>query len=385
MDVEKQTTRPIRILHVPDSMDRAGIETWLLHVLRHINRDRFKMDFLYHTDRTCDYDDEILSLGSNIIPCLHPHVPCIFAANFRRVMRDWGPYDVVHSHVHHFSGFVLKMAHRAKVPLRISHSHNDTSSIEGRSGWVRHTYLSLMKRWIDLHSNLGLAASQKAAIDLYGPDWRSKAHRRILYCGVDLSPFLSPCDAKAVRTELGIPSRAFVIGHVGRFDRQKNHEFLIDVFFEVLKREPGARLLLVGDGTLRPAIERRMIPTPVSDRVMFLGSRPDVPRLMRGAMDVFLFPSLYEGLGLALVESQAAGLPSVVSDVIPEEADVVKPLVRRLSLSQPASSWAEEILAHRATRNTQHNQEAIDLVLQSPFNIDRCVKSLEQLYEAPGV
>jgi hypothetical protein len=103
------------------------------------------LDFLVHTDHPCDYDEEINSLGSKIIPCLHPSRPWTYGRNFLRILREHGPYDVVHSHVHYFSGYILRLSHRAGVPLRISHSHIDSTSREAHSGIVRHAYLSLMK------------------------------------------------------------------------------------------------------------------------------------------------------------------------------------------------------------------------------------------------
>lgn len=161
------------------------------------------------------------------------------------------------------------------------------------------------------------------------------------------APFRVRPDSTIVRGELNIPPGTFVIGHVGRFHPQKNHNFLISRFTDVVTREPSTLLLLIGQGELEGDVMRRVKREGLSDHVRFLGVRPDVPRLMMAAMDVFLFPSLYEGLGIVLLEAQAAGLLSVVSDVIPEEADVVKPLVIRLPLSQTPDFWAGRILACR--------------------------------------
>jgi glycosyltransferase involved in cell wall biosynthesis len=179
---------------------------------------------------------------------------------------------------------------------------------------------------------------------------------------------------------LGIPPDAFAIGHVGRFSQQKNHAFVIDVFSELIKLEPKAFLLLTGDGELRREIEKKVLEVGLSQRVLFLGSRPDVPHLMQGIMDVFLLPSFYEGLPLVLIEAQAAGLPSVVSDVIPEEAAIVKPLVRRVSLSEPAVEWAKAIRVHRDVVEKHTRSEALAAVKQSEFNIRCSVDSLAQAY-----
>lgn len=375
----KPSKRSIRILHVVGGMVRGGIETWLMHVLRHIDRDRFRMDFLVHIPHQGAYDEEIRALGSQVIPCLHPSQPWLYAHNLKQILPKYGPYDIVHSHVHHYSGYVLHLAQQAGVPIRIAHSHNDTSSLQAKAGLYRRLYLALTQRWIFHHATLGLGCSRKAVADLFGPNW-DDPRWRVLYYGIDLTPFQG-VNSVAVRAELGIPTDAFVIGHVGRFVAQKNHKFLVEIAREVRKREPRMCLLLLGEGSLRPDIEQQIRAVGLSDHVIFAGVRPDVARLMLGAMDIFLLPSLYEGLGLVLIEAQAARLPCIFSDVVPEEADVVKAMTRRLSLSQPASEWAEILLEHRNAGSAMRQADALSLVQTSPFNIETSVKQLENIYE----
>lgn len=370
----------IRILHGGGAMNRGGIETWLMHVLRHIDREHFRMDFLSHTTRHCDYDDEILAMDCKIIPCMHPSQPWNYARTFRRIMHEHGPYDIIHSHVHHYSGYILRLAYQAGVPVRIAHSHNDTSSRQAQAGLWRRMYLRLMKRWIDRYATVGLAASRQAAAALFGPNWNTDLRWQCLYYGIDLTPFRDIVNPIAVRAELNIPQDAFVIGHVGRFVEQKNHTFLVDVAAEVAKREQRMFLLLVGDGSLRPAIEQKVAQAGLANRVIFTGVRPDVSRLMLGAMDVFLLPSLFEGLGLVLVEAQAAGLPCILSDVVPAEADVVRPLIRRMPLSQPASVWAKAVLAAQKATAITTQTGALGAVEKSVFSIQTCVKQLEDIY-----
>jgi glycosyltransferase involved in cell wall biosynthesis len=373
---------PIRILHVLGGMVRGGVETWLMHILRHIDRDRFHMDFLVHTTQPCAYDDEVRALGSKIIPCMHPWRPWLYARNLKRVLREHGPYDVVHSHVHHYSGFVLRLAQQPSVPVRIAHSHNDTTQLQAEATLLRQGYLTLMKRWISRYATVGLAASRKAAVALFGPVWEADSRWRILHYGIDLTPFRNPVAPAAVRAELGIPAEAFVMGHVGRFVKQKNHAFLVDIAAEVARREPMMRLLLVGDGPLRPTIEQRVAQAGLTNRIVFAGLRSDVPRLMLGAMDVFVLPSLHEGLPVVGLEVQAAGLPFVLSDVVAEELDEVKPLVRRLSLSLPASAWAEAILAVRDAAPAITQPEALHMMEKSSFTIQASVERLEEAYLA---
>ncbi len=371
--------KPIRVLHVVGGMNRAGTETWLMHLLRYIDREHYRMDFLVHSAQPFEYAEEIEALGSRVIPCLHPARPWRYARNLMRILREDGPYDVVHSHVHHFSGFPLYLARRAGIPVRIAHSHNDTTRLDGCARAARLAYLRLMKHLIRTNATAGLAASRKAAAALYGPEWEDDPRWRLLYCGIDPEPFRHRTDRARIRAELGIPSDACVIGHVGRFQEQKNHGFLVEIAFEIAKREPRMRLLLVGDGPLRSQIEQKTAQLGLTDKVICAGVRADVPRLMSGAMDIFVFPSLYEGLGLALVEAQAAGVPCISSDVIPEEASVVGNLVRQMSLSRPPSEWADAVLAMRDI--VFDRSKALKNVETGVFNIETSAHALCGFYK----
>lgn len=371
---------PIRILHVVrGGMWTGGIEMWLMNVLRHIDRERFRIDFVVHSEPD-PRADEIRALGSSIIPCSNPRRPATYALNFRRILRQHGPYDVVHSHPYPYTGYILRLAHQSGVPIRVAHCHSDFSRIEETASTLRRIYFRTMKLWIAQNSTLVLAASREAASSLFEESWELNSRRRILYCGIDLEPFRSTVRPASVRAELGIPMEAFVVGHVGRFTEEKNHAFLVDVALEVAKREPTMRLLLVGDGPSRPAIERRAAQAGLADKVVFAGMRSDVPRLMRGAMDVLVLPSLREGLPLVGLEAQAAGLPSILSDVISEELDVVNPLIWRLSLSQSASIWAETILAARGSALPSARQEAFSSIEGGGFDIASSVRKLEDIY-----
>ena len=367
-----------RILHVVGGMNAGGVETWLMNILRNIDRNRYRMDFLVHTVQPGVYDEEIRSLGLQVIPCLHPRRPLAYARNFGRCLRQHGPYDLIHSHVHLFSGYVVQLARSVGVARRISHSHNDTS--RQRRGPFNRLYRAMMRRWLRQHSTERLACSRQAATALFGDIGKSEQLCRVVSYGRDLSPFRSPIDKSSVRDELGIPVDAFVVGHVGNFTEQKNHLLWIEVAREIARRDPNARFLLVGDGELRPIIERKVDKLKMADRFVFAGTRTDVPRLMVGATDVFFFPSLWEGLGLALVEAQAAGLPCVIADVVPPEADVVGSLLRRLPLTSSPPAWADAILDAGAARPQLKGGQALAQVENSSFNIEAAVKRMELIY-----
>lgn len=370
----------IKVLHVLGGLDRGGVETWLMHVLRHIDRDRFQLDFLVSTTRECAYDREAKALGSLIIPNPDPHNPLLYALNFMRNYRKYGPYDIVHSHVHHYSGFVLFLSRILGVPIRIAHSHNDTRVAESNNSIFRKIYLHLMKKMINTCATHGIAASSLAAEDLFGMDWERDQRWKVLHCGIDLEPFKKVVDRAKIRRELGIPTDAFVVGHVGRFVEQKNHSFLLDIAANVIKSSKDVYFLLVGDGPLRPAMEQKAKVLNIKDKVIFTGVRQDVPDLMLGAFDLILFPSLHEGLGIVLIEAQAAGLHCILSDVIPKEVDICKDLITRLNLTLPITLWADNILRMKYQIYRTKRNKYLDILERSPFNIVNITNRLLEIY-----
>jgi glycosyltransferase involved in cell wall biosynthesis len=238
-----------------------------------------------------------------------------------------------------------------------------------------------MEWCIHHYGTMELACSNKAGAALFGTFGADRRPWSILSYAIDLTPFGTWTDPSIVRKELGIADDALVVGHVGRFDHQKNHTFMIDIARELGRRAPNMVLLFVGDGPLRNVIERRVAEAGLTGQVVLTGVRSDVPRLM-SAMTVFLFPSLFEGLGLVFVEAQAAGLPCVVADVIPKEADVVEDLIIRMSLSQPASAWADAILAATQVRRWVSPHQALAGVRASPFGIHSSAERIEELYSS---
>jgi glycosyltransferase involved in cell wall biosynthesis len=271
----------------------------------------------------------------------------MYARNFFRVLRQYGPYDVVHSHVHYFSGYIMALAMLAGVPQRIVHSHSQTLVVDERASLPRRCYVLCTAALIRILATKGIGVCDLAAANLFGVDWRSHKKFSVSHLGIDMEPFRVPLNRSDVRQALGIDEGDFVVGHVGRFCEPKNHDFLLDVGAELVKREPRTLLLLVGDGPLRPRIKSKIRRLGLEQRVKLLGVKSDVPRILRGAMDAFVFPSLYEGFPLALIEAQAAGLPCIVSDRFTREATVTKELVTTLSLNDSPAAWAECTLKSR--------------------------------------
>jgi glycosyltransferase involved in cell wall biosynthesis len=331
----------MRVLHVVGGPNRGGAETWLVQVLRRLDRDCYKFDFLVHSNEHYAYEDEVVSLGSRVIRCLSPNNLPRYAMNFRRVLKEYGPYDCVHSHVHDYSGIVLALAAFNDVPIRVVQSHLDSRPVDALAGTARRIYLKVMRQLIARYATIGTAVSAKAGDCLFPPNWRSRGNWRLDPLGIDLEPFMVDVDRARVRKSLGIPDGALVIGHVGRFQEQKNHTFLADIAAQFLRIRPDAVFVLIGEGSLRPAIEARVNEEGLARNFLFLGVRSDVPKLMKGAFDAFLFPSLYEGLPLTVLEAQAAGLPCLISDSVSSEGDTR--LVFRESLSNSPEVWAERL------------------------------------------
>lgn len=368
------------IVHILGSLGRGGIETWLMNVLHGSSELRARTVICLvgkPNPSANDYYSDVQDMGIPVyhVPFTYAGFP--FVVRLRRFLREAAP-RIVHSHLNYLSGWVTLAGFLEKIPVRIAHYH--IAYPLAHRTLLRRGYISLV-RGLEARTASRVLGCSRLALESYPrKQTQRKRLEQVLYCGIDLQPFGERADSREVRTELGIPANAFVVGHVGRFQDQKNHTFLIDIFAEIVKREPRAGLLLVGDGPLRPSIEEKVHNLGLAERVIFSGVRDDVPRLMKAAMDVFLLPSLYEGLPVTGIEAQAAGLPFVLSDVITEELDIVEPLIRRLSLSQSPSEWAEAVLQTRGLRNEVPAGEALTLMRASSLNVNVSVKELQETY-----
>ncbi len=372
------SAKRVRVLQVIHGLVPGGIETWLVNVLRSIDRDRFQIDFVTSTEKPCFYDDAVRELGAKIHFCPAPKSPWVYAPALHRTIRR-EKYDVVHAHLDHYGGFVLRVAQAAGVPIRIAHSHSDTSRKQAQAGAARKIYLWAMKRWLKRSATLGLAVSEVAGKSLF-PQWGQDLRWKVLHCGVDTQIFHER-PTEDVRAQFGIPPDAIVLGHVGGFREPKNHRFLIEIAAQALRQNPKVRLLLVGDGPLRPAIQEQVQGLGLEHQVIFTGYYPDSRIPLRDVFDVFLFPSLWEGLPLAVVEAQAAGVPCVLSDRISTEVDVVTPLITRISLDQTAEQWAKAVLGAAAT-NLPADYDPLAEVETSGFGMRDSVKALQDIYAA---
>ena len=369
-----------KVLQVVGSMHPGGVETWLMHIMRSVNARDFEFHFWVSESNEAVYDKEIMSLGGHVHRSSGPHKFFRYAREFQSVVRTAGPFSVLHSHLYWYSGQLMRLGYEAGIPVRIAHSH--TASQAPLWNFLRRGYQSLMRTWIMQYSTHRLAASKKAADALFGCP--PKRPVEVLYCGLDFDRFMGPHRADEVKRELGIPAERKVIGNVGRFVPAKNHAFIIDLFAYIIARGTDAHLLLIGDGPLLSIIKARVQSRGLSSRCTFAGLQTKLPPLY-SAMNVFVFPSEREGLGLATLEAQAAGVPVIASTVVPTEVDIIPGMVEHLPLAVGASRWAE-VVDHRIKESRPRTGKEVSLLRSSRFGLQTSLEALTKLYcEAPAL
>ena len=370
----------IRVLHSVGHLLRGGIETWLYQMLQRFDAGRYEHHILVRTEEEEPFTAAFRQAGFRVLPCLNYSNPVKYRANLRRIIEQNGPYDILHVHGSNPNGLLaLFFAKRLGIATSIVHSHNDLKPLLEKRGIPYRSYVGLTSRGIRLLADRGFAVSARAAESMFGPAWKKDKRWHLLYCGIDFEPFAQP-PASELRRNLGIPDGAFVVGHVGRFHEQKNHEFLLRIASEVIRKCPEAHFLLVGDGPLRDQIVTQVKKQGFEHCVTFVRDTRSMPQFMLSAMDCFVLPSRYEGLPLVSVEAQAAGLPCFLSDPITRELVVDSGLVRFLSLDCP-EPWAEAILDARGQR-THDAHEHLKQFYASKFNLHRCASLLGDTYKS---
>lgn len=358
---------PIRILQSVNIMDRAGLESMLMNYYRNIDRDCVQFDFLTHRSQKGAFEDEILEMDGKVYhaPRLYIHNLPSYRKYMRELFSDHSEYRVIHSHIDAMSYFPLHEAKRNKVPIRIAHSHSSKLDRD----------LKYPIKYYALKSMRSVANLNCACGKLAGEFMFNTSEYRIIRNAIDLEKFAYSEDKRLnTRKQLGI-SNEFVIGHVGRFCYIKNQLFLLDVFKEVLKYRTESRLILIGKGPDEQKIIDKALELGIRDKVQLLIDRKDVDLLYQ-AMDVFVMPSLFEGLPVVGVEAQANGLPCVISDSVSSEI-YLSSSIKQIPLSCGAEKWAEEILNSDKTRNINATRE-----LQSAgYDIKVEANNLQQWYE----
>lgn len=328
-----------RLLCLVSCMNTGGAETFLMKLYRKIDRTKYQMDFGVFTEEEGFYDEEIKLLGGKV----HHLIPKTknFALYKKRL------YDLVKKEQYKYvlritsnaAGFYdLKIAKEAGAEVCIARSSNSSDGDSFKVKLINDISRFLFVKYVDIK----IAPSDLAAEYTFGKKATAKGEVYYLNNGLDLNVYsFSEEKRKRIQGEFGLQGK-FVVGHVGRFSKQKNHEFLIDIFYELKKQKDNAVLLLVGNGELKQNIEGKAKALGIADSLIFAGIRSDVPDLL-SAMDVFVFPSFYEGMPNTVIEAQATGLPCVIADTITKEACVTD-CVHFMSLVDSAEKWVDKIL-----------------------------------------
>lgn len=361
----------LRVLHIVGAMNVGGTETMLMNIYRNIDREQVQFDFVSYTQDRAHYDDEIISLGGRIIRLSNPHS----IRELYKAIKIYGPYDAVHSHTLFHCGLAVLTAKLAGVKTRISHAH---TTWDQNDSFLKKVYMKTMRKFTSLFSTDLLHCSHEAAKYLFGNKHANQS--KYFPNLINYSKFLEGknTEIEAFKNKQGL-NNSIVIGHIGRFMEAKNHKFLLDIMEEILTRDVSVKLLLVGDGVLRAQVEDAAKEKGIYDSIRFIGIRDDIAALLH-SMDVFVFPSVYEGLGLVLLEAQASGLPCIVSEAIQPEADLNIGLISRCSLEDGVDVWAEKILqmAGRKESNTALISNAFE---QSGYSVSAGLSMLIDIYK----
>lgn len=342
----------MRILQVGLSHNPGGIESFVMNYYRELVKYGVQFDFICMYD-TLAYEDEIKSLGGTVfhISNVKKH-PIRFRKELENILKE-RQYDALHVNMLSAANIVpLKVGKKVGIRKIIAHSHNSSTP-----GILRKILHCLNKHQIAKYATDFFACSEVAGKWLFEEQILEGEHFRIIHNALNMEKFCyRETIRKEIRRELQVEDK-FVVGHVGRFEEQKNHDFLVDIFYEIAKERKDAVLLLVGDGDLKNQITLKIQKYKIEDQVRFLGVRKDIPQLWN-AMDVFVFPSLFEGLPLVALESQASGVCSVMADTISEEVKITD-TVTFLPLAQNAKEWKSCILKAASEKRTEAQNEII--------------------------
>ena len=361
----------VRVLQVVPNMHRAGLETLIMNIYRNIDRTKVQFDFLVHYTSHFDYDNEIERLGgkiyrfsvredNNILKYIH---------DLKKLFSEHPEYVIVHGHMESFGFLYSRAALKAGVPTIIAHSHNALvePTLKG------HIKKIMNKPW-KRYANVLFACSEKAGKFMFGD-----SDFTVISNGICCEDFVYAENVRSkYRSDMGLKGK-IVVGHIGRFETQKNHRFLIDVFSEYTKKHENAVLLLVGEGHLLDEVKSRVRSLNLEEKVRFLGVRSDTSELYQ-AMDIFVLPSLFEGLPVVGVEAQAAGLPILTADTVTRELCVTD-LVEMLPLDASLKSWVDKIdkmIETKKRRNTLNEMN------RAGFNIRNTADFLQNFYMEKG-
>lgn len=356
-----------RILHCFNGLDNGGVEAFVMNVYRNIDREKVQFDFLLRCGNRTHYWDEIERMGGRIF--VTPPYPKRAVSNYfetKKFLEKHREYETIHVHANSLIYmYAIKIAKKLKIKNRIMHSHSTKPKKDMLVCLHKHN-----KKHIDKYANIKLACSNVAG------EWMFDGDFQIINNGIDSEKFrYNEKIRNEIRNQLGIKDEV-LIGNIGRFVEPKNHSFIIDIFSEYKKINTKSKLLLMGFGELESNIRNQVKLLGLEDDVIILNDRNDACNILQ-AVDVFLFPSKFEGLGISLVEAQASGLPCLVSDNIPKEA-IFDNRVDVLSLDENKSVWANKL--DILCKSNYKREVGADIVKANNYDISNTCKQLIQIY-----
>lgn len=360
---------PIRILHVVQRMEAGGTQAFLMNLYRNIDRNKVQFDFLVEYMDKEFYDDEISSLGGKIYYTdFRKKLNVIkFQKEIAQILDDHPEYKVVHIHATAIGRIVVDVLKKKNVPVIIAHTHNNGAVMD----WKYLPKILLRKLYQKGPTDF-FACSEEAGRYTFG-----KKEFRVIHNSIDTKKFLrNESVRKVVREELGFTDDEFIVGNVGRLHEQKNQSFLIDLFSKLVETKKNSKLLIVGKGPLEDELKRKVNDLKLDDKVLFLGNRSDMDRIYQ-AMDVFVLPSLFEGLGIVAIEAQAAGLPVISSTGVAKEANVT-PNIIKIDLSAPIDDWVNEIINFKIV--DKDNDVILNDIKKSGYDIEENAKIMQEFY-----
>ena len=343
-----------RVLCVVSKLNTGGAETFLMKILRTIDRQEYVLDFIVSADGL--YDEEVLALGGKVykIP-LRTERPIQVFKEIKRIVKE-NKYRYFMKLCDTPVGILDVLAAKAGGAKRITVRSCNAAT---NSSWIKERVYGLIRPFFNALIHCKIAPSTLAAKYTFGKNAVKKGEVARLNNGVDLNVYrFDPVGRKKIRDEFDIDDDTLLLGHIGRFSRQKNHKFLIEVFAQYHGWNKNAKLMLVGEGELKNEIQELVKRYQLEDAVIFTGVRRDIPQIL-SAMDVFVFPSFHEGMPNTVIEAQATGLPVVLADTITKEADITGLLEYR-SLAEPADDWAEAVISKMQIERTDHTKAFVD-------------------------
>ena len=364
-ETTNRCNNPIRVLCVFSTLDRGGAETMCMNLYRHINREKIQFDFVKHTPKEGAYEKEIQALGGKIYEAprykIYNHLK--YCRWWKKHFNQHPEHRIIHGHFFTISAVYFKIAKKEK---RITVGHSHCTPADKRN--IKEILSIYYCKKMDKYSDARLACSQGAG------EWIYKKNFIVFNNAIETSEFLYDLrEREAVRKVFNMAGR-FVIGAVGRIMHQKNPFGIIEIFRATHAVRPEALLMWIGDGPLRKEAERRVKEYGIQDDVLFLGVRSDVPKLMQ-AMDAFIFPSFYEGLGVVAIEAQAAGLPCYVSDRVPQEVKVTENCFF-LPIDE-VDKWTDSLCAKQPVRANQMSN-----IIASGYDIEDTALWLSNFYKS---